>query len=145
MKTVNLGKVHPELYKQLGVLNGQVSEAAKDCGLEASLIELVKIRISQINGCAFCLRLHTRDALRNGETNDRLAVLPAWWESQYFTEKEKAALYLAEQVTQLPKTSQTMDPNVLTAEQLSAVAWISILMNAWNRIAIQSGYEVSPG
>ncbi|MGP3918477.1 carboxymuconolactone decarboxylase family protein [Nonomuraea sp. 10N515B] len=62
------------------------------------LVELVKIRTSQINGCAFCLRMHTRDALKKGESTDRLAVLPAWAETGYFSEFERAALRLAEAV-----------------------------------------------
>ncbi|MFL6097001.1 MAG: carboxymuconolactone decarboxylase family protein, partial [Blastococcus sp.] len=72
-----------------------------DAGPDPLLAELVKIRISQLNGCAFCLRMHTRDALAKGETSDRLAFFAAWWESQYFTAQEQAALAPAEQVTSL--------------------------------------------
>ncbi len=88
--------------KQLMRLNDRAEEAIEAAGLHPRLGELVKIRVSQINGCAFCIRLHTREAIAKGETSDRLAVLAAWWESQHFTAQEHAALALAEEVTRLP-------------------------------------------
>lgn len=82
----------------------------------------MKIRISQLNGCAFCLRMHTRDALAKGESTDRLAVLPAWWESQYFSDTEKAALALAEQATELGVPEQrSWDDGSLTSDPRSTV------------------------
>ncbi|WP_255409140.1 MULTISPECIES: carboxymuconolactone decarboxylase family protein [Kocuria] len=98
-----------------------------------------------MNGCAFCLRMHTRDAITLGETTDRLAVVAAWWESQYFSAQEQAALALAEEVTNIsgPPT-RTWDDDALTDEQVSAITWLVIVMNAWNRIAIRSHYPVTP-
>ena len=145
MSDVNLSKQHPAAYKQLASLNEQAETAVKEAGLDPLLAELVKIRISQINGCAFCLRMHTRDALAKGETTDRLAVVAAWWESQYFTAQERAALALAEQVTRLTvPESDAWDDGSMTAEQASAVSWLAIVMNAWNRVAITSHYPVAP-
>ena len=89
---VNISKQFAEPYKTFAALDAQVKSAVEQAGLSVLLAELVKIRVSQLNGCAFCLRMHTRDALAAGETTDRLAVLPAWWESQYFTDQEQAAL-----------------------------------------------------
>lgn len=106
-------------------------------------MELVKLRVSQINGCAFCLRMHSQEALKKGETADRLAVLAAWWESQYFSDAEKAALKLAENVNEI--NADDADYSPLTDEQISAVSWLVILMNSWNRIAIHSHYPVAPG
>jgi AhpD family alkylhydroperoxidase len=145
MSSVNLSKQHPDAYKQLGALNAQAETAVQESGLDQLLAELVKIRVSQINGCAFCLRMHTRDAISKGETSDRLAVVAAWWESQYFSARERAALALAEQVTRLsvPDT-RTWDDGSLTAEQASAVSWLAVVMNAWNRVAITSHYPVAP-
>jgi AhpD family alkylhydroperoxidase len=101
--------------------------------------------VSQLNGCAFCLRLHTRDAIAHGVSADRLAVLAAWWESQYFTEQERAALALAEEVTRLPVPERReWDDGSLTDEQVSAISWLAIVMNSWNRIAIRSHYRVAP-
>lgn len=145
MNAVNLSKQHPSLYKQLLTLSTEADAAIMDAGLDPLLGELVKIRVSQINGCAFCLRMHTRDAVAKGETTDRLAVLAAWWESQYFTEQERAALALAEQVTELPVPArQEWRDGSLTDAQASAVSWLTVVMNAWNRVAITSHYPVGP-
>ena len=145
MNTVNISKRHPDAYQAQVALDAVTSEAAKKAGLDPLLIELVKIRVSQINGCAFCLRMHTRDALALGETTDRLAVVAAWWESQYFTPAEQAAFAIAEQVTNLevPARREWQDGS-LTEEQQSAVAWLAISINTWNRIAIMSHYPVAP-
>ncbi|GAB2662258.1 carboxymuconolactone decarboxylase family protein [Prescottella soli] len=145
MSSVNLSKQHPDIYKQLMAFSAQGDAAIGEAGLDPLLGELVKIRISQINGCAFCLRLHTRDAIAKGETSDRLAVVAAWWESQYFTAQERAALALAEQVTKLSvPESRAWDDGSLTDRQASAVSWLAVVMNAWNRVAITSHYPVAP-
>jgi AhpD family alkylhydroperoxidase len=142
---VNLGKVHPTPYGQLMKLDEDVAAALETAGLSPLLVELVKVRVSQINGCAFCLRLHSRTAIAKGESPDRLAVLAAWWESQYFTDSERAALALAEQVTSLAVPERRgWDDGSLTEEQASAVAWLATVMNAWNRVAITSHYPVGP-
>lgn len=145
MGSVNLGKQHPDAYKQLIALNGEADAAVEASGLGPLVGDLVKIRISQLNGCAFCLRMHTRDALAKGETSDRVAVVAAWWESQYFTPQERAALALAEQVTRLSVPDpRTWDDGSLTDQQVSAVSWLAIVMNARNRVAITSHYPVAP-
>lgn len=126
-------------------LSKEADDAVARAGLEPKLGELVKIRISQLNGCAFCLRMHTRDAIARGETTDRLAVVAAWWESQYFTDQEQAALALAEEVTRLSVPERhEWDNGSLNDEQVSAVSWLAIVMNAWNRIAVRSHYPVAP-
>ena len=142
---VNLSKQHPSAYKSLIALNGEADEAVKQAGLDPLLGELVKIRVSQLNGCAFCLRMHTRDAVAKGETTDRLAVIAAWWESQYFTDQEQAALGLAEQVTRLSvPPREEWNNGSLNDEQISAVSWLAVVMNAWNRVAIRSHDPVAP-
>ncbi|MEJ8661061.1 carboxymuconolactone decarboxylase family protein [Streptomyces sp. MS1.AVA.4] len=75
---VNIGKQDPTSYKALIALSAAVEKSTTEAGLDPLLLELLKIRISQINGCSFCLRMHTRDALKKGENPDRLAVLPSW-------------------------------------------------------------------
>ncbi len=149
MTHVNISKTHPTVYKAMMELNTQASEAANQADLGASLIELVKIRASQINGCAFCLKMHTADALKNGETWERLAVLPAWRESQYFTLQEQAALQIAEAITCINESSTLAAENIdvathLTPEQISAITWLTVVINSWNRIAIASHYPVAP-
>ncbi len=145
MASVNLGKQHPAAYKGVIALSKETDEAVVRAGLEPALGDLVKIRVSQLNGCAFCLRMHTRDAIAKGETTDRLAVVAAWWESQYFSDQERAALALAEEVTRLSVPERLdWDNGSLSDEQVSAISWLAIAMNAWNRIAIRSHYPVAP-
>lgn len=145
MTQVNLGKQHPMMYERMREFDRTAREVLAAANVDPLLVELVKIRVSQLNGCAFCLRMHTRDAIAHGETTDRLAVLAAWWESQYFTDVERAALALAEEVTGLPMPARrAWDTGVLTDDQVSAISWLAIVMNSWNRIAIRSHYPVGP-
>ncbi|MCT9620362.1 carboxymuconolactone decarboxylase family protein [Curtobacterium sp. C2H10] len=146
MQHVNIGKHAPKNYETLMALTGQAEHDSADAGLDKKLVELVKIRASQLNGCAFCLRMHVRDAIAAGETADRLAVVAAWWESQYFSPEEQAALLIAEQITGIGDQHVTRRPEVapLSDEQVSAITWVAIVINAWNRVAITSHYPVAP-
>ncbi|RNL60873.1 carboxymuconolactone decarboxylase family protein [Nocardioides marmoriginsengisoli] len=140
-----MSKIHPGVYRQMTKLDEECAAALAAAGVAPLLVELVKIRVSQLNGCGFCLRMHSRDALALGETADRLAVLAAWWETAYFTAQERAALGLAEQMTSLAvPESRSWDDGSLSDEQTSAVAWLVTVMNAWNRVAITSHYPVLP-
>lgn len=145
MASVNLSKQHAGLYKTVVTLDSEVREALAEADIDPKLAELIKIRVSQLNGCAFCLRMHTRDALALGESTDRLAVLAAWRESQYFSDQEQAGLALAERVTAISEhDDHEWDNGQLTDQQVSAISWLAITMNAWNRIAIRSHYPVGP-
>ncbi|MDQ0867525.1 carboxymuconolactone decarboxylase family protein [Arthrobacter globiformis] len=95
----NVGSRHPELYGTITTVATISAQAALAEGLSPLLIELIKIRVSQINGCAYCLRIHTADSLAKGESLERLSVLPAWRETRYFDEQERSALALAEYLT----------------------------------------------
>lgn len=117
------------------------SQAVNDCGLEHSLTELVKIRASQLNGCAFCLHMHTNDARAHGETDERMHLLAAWHESPLFSPRERAALEWTEALTLV---SQTRAPDAAYAalqaqfsdeEQVKLTLLIGII-NTWNRIAV---------
>ncbi|WP_055695062.1 carboxymuconolactone decarboxylase family protein [Streptomyces prasinopilosus] len=137
----------PQAYQALRETAKTVRETARAAGLDRTLVELVNIRVSQINGCASCLHLHVRAALRGGETTQRLAVLPAWRDAGLFTDRERAALALAESVTVLPD-ARVQDQDYaeatahLTAEEISAVAWVALTMNAFNRVSIVSRHPV---
>ncbi|NJQ07838.1 carboxymuconolactone decarboxylase family protein [Streptomyces lonarensis] len=145
MNHVDLTSGDPAAYRRLIDLGKQADAGVAAAGLDPLLPELVKIRVSQLNGCAFCLRMHTRDALALGETTDRLAVLSAWRESQYFSDVERAALRLAEAVTSpAAPPPATAEPDPLDARQAAAVGWLAVVMNAWNRVALTSGYPVAP-
>src|SRR4051794_3070415 len=123
---VRIDKQHPQVYRAQIEVAKAVRAAAEEAGLDRALVELVNIRISQINGCAYCLHIHVRDALAGGETTQRIAVLPAWRDTTLFSSKERAALALAESVTTLPDT-RTQDQDYaeaarhLTQDELSAV------------------------
>jgi AhpD family alkylhydroperoxidase len=144
---VSIDKQQPAAYKALIALAAEVENNAAAVGLDPLLVELVRIRASQINGCAFCLRMHTGDALKKGENADRIAVLPAWEETGYFSETDRAALRLTEAITRVSDGHVSDDDynaaaTALTAEQISAVAWLVTVMNAFNRVAITSRYPV---
>ena len=119
----------------------------RQSGLEHSLLELVKTRVSQINGCAHCLDMHTKDARAAGETEQRLYVLPAWRETCFYSDRERAALAWAEAVTQL--TAQAV-PDALYEEVLlhfdeKALVDLTlaiVAINGWNRLAIPFRAEV---
>ncbi len=142
---VNLGKAAPDLYQTVVALDRLASEYAASAGIAEGFTHLLRLRASQLNQCAFCVRLHTRDALACGESSDRISVLPAWRETQYFTEKERAALALSEAVTliaerQIPESIYSGAAALLSNEDIAAVEWLGVVINAGNRIAIPSRY-----
>jgi AhpD family alkylhydroperoxidase len=143
-----LDKSDPAAWKAVGGLSTASKDAARSAGLDDQLVELVNLRISQINGCSYCLDVHTRKGIDAGLDPQRLGVLAAWREAEaLFSETERAALDLAETVTLLPgqedqQVSQMMAHHVLTDEQYSAVQWLAITMNLTNRISILSHHPV---
>ena len=144
---VNLGKAAPALYQTVAALDRQAGEYAKSAGIAEGFAHLLRLRASQLNQCAYCVRLHTRDALASGESSDRISVLPAWRETKYFNEKERAALALSEAVTliaegQVPEATYEQAAAVLSREEIAAVEWLAVVINAWNRIATPSRYPV---
>lgn len=143
-----LDKSDPAAWKAVGGLAVAAKNAAAAAGLDEQLMELVNLRISQLNGCAYCLEVHTRKGLDAGLDAQRLGLLAAWREAEtLYSETERAALDLAETVTLLPsqedqRVSQLMSHHVLTDEQYSAVQWLAITMNVTNRISILSHHPV---
>jgi AhpD family alkylhydroperoxidase len=118
----------------------------KECGLPVSLVELIKTRASQINRCGYCLDMHHKDALKTGETFQRLYLLPAWEESPCFTEEEKATLYLTDVLTQISShKAETIEhayermSDHYSKDQIANIVLAICQINAWNRIAITFG------
>jgi len=112
-----------------------------DCGLEESLMELIKIRASQINGCAYCLHMHTAAARENGETEERLYLLDAWRESPLYTDRERAALDWTEALTLVAETRAPDDVYQRLTEQFSEeeqvkLTLLIVAINGFNRLAI---------
>ncbi|MDZ5662413.1 carboxymuconolactone decarboxylase family protein [Nocardioides sp. S-58] len=143
--TTNIADLEPHLYGAAIALGLEADAAAIDAGLSTGFVELLKMRVSQLNRCAFCLRWHSRDALAKGETADRLAVLSAWRETSYFDEAERAELALVEHVAIIAeRTGEAPDTSAMTPEQVAAVAWVAIAIGTLNRIAVTSAYAVGP-
>jgi len=118
-----------------------VEKYLQNCGLDHKLIALVKTRVSQINGCAYCLHMHTQEARQLGETDTRLYLLDAWHESNLYSERERAALAWAEALTNIAASRAPDDVYATTRRQFSEkeLADLSIviaMINAWNRLAI---------
>lgn len=141
-----LSSAVPDAYKTALALSEQTQMAALDAGIDPLAVELVRIRASQINGCGFCLRMHVRDALAKGENVDRIAVLPAWRETNYFSPAERAALAIAEEITHIDVRNPGVDDDTaaVTGEQAATLRWVAVAINALNRIAISSHYAVEP-
>ncbi|HTZ88713.1 MAG TPA: carboxymuconolactone decarboxylase family protein [Alloacidobacterium sp.] len=116
-------------------------------GLEPLLYELVKIRASQMNGCAFCIDMHTKDARANGETEQRIYALSAWHEAPFFTERERAALAWTEAITNIQNGHASEDVYAqvrlqFSEEELAKLTFAITQINSWNRIAIAFRPEV---
>jgi AhpD family alkylhydroperoxidase len=122
----------------------RLHEAVATSGLESSLLELVKMRASQLNGCGFCIDMHSKDARAGGETEQRLYALSAWRETPFFTDRERAALAFTEAVTLVADTHVPDDvvseaSRQFTPEELGILLFAVIEINAWNRLAITTG------
>jgi AhpD family alkylhydroperoxidase len=116
-------------------------------GLEPSLYELVKIRASQLNGCAYCIDMHTKDARAKGETEQRIYALSAWHEGPFFTERERAALAWTEAITNIQNGHASEDVYAqarlqFSEEELVKLTFAITQINSWNRIAIAFRPEV---
>jgi AhpD family alkylhydroperoxidase len=130
-------KAAPDGYKAMSALESYVRQS----GLEHSLLELVKTRASQINGCAFCLDMHTQDARAAGETEQRLYTLSAWEETPFFTDRERAALAWTEAVTRVADTHvpDEMFERVrqhFTEKELADLTLAIVAINGWNRLSV---------
>src|SRR6202171_1451007 len=134
---LNAYQVAPDTMKALGALEAQVQGS----GLEKSLIELVKTRASQINGCAFCINMHTQDARKQGESEQRLYLLNAWRESPLYTDCARADLARIEAVTLISETHAPDELNADVRAHFNEAETVNLTMligaiNAWNRLAI---------
>lgn len=131
------------LYHQFEGIEGlrSVSTAVNESSLEASLVEITRMRVSQINGCAYCLDLHSRRAREAGESEARLYLLSAWRETNLYSRRERAALAFAEAVTLIshngvPSAVLANVEEEFTSQELPALLFAVVEINAWNRLAI---------
>lgn len=136
---VNIQATQPQAYKAMLALEGYLQTTV----LSKTHKELIKIRASQINGCAFCIDMHTKDARKLGETEQRIYLLNAWKETNLYTEEERAILALTEEVTLIHQHG-VADNTYQQAERLLGKEYVAqlimaiVTINAWNRIAIST-------
>lgn len=141
MQRFDLEKVLPDGYAAML----RFSHAVKPVSITPLQAELIKIRASQINGCAFCLQMHVEKALTLGETIPRLSLVAAWRDTSLFTKEEKAILALTEEITdirhQVSDATYEKANAVLGEEAIAEVTLINAVINAWNRLMITSGKQ----
>ena len=135
---MDLSKIAPEAYRHLRGLEEVIGRH-----VERKLLHLLKMRASQINRCAFCLAMHTEEALRDGESPQRLTLLDAWEESTLYSEKERALLAWVEEVTLIAESGASKESLAVLQQHFSEeeIAWLTLAIvqiNAWNRLAISS-------
>jgi AhpD family alkylhydroperoxidase len=141
---INYFQAAPEPIKAMQKLEHTI----RNSGLEAGLLDLVKIRASQMNGCAFCIDMHTKDARQRGETEQRIYNLNAWPEAPFYTNRERAALTWTEAITNIQQghasdeAYQAVSAHFNESELVNLTLAITTI-NAWNRIAL--GFRVVPG
>lgn len=134
---LDYSKTLPEGLRAVNALD----RYSANCGLEKSLLELVKLRASQINGCAYCVDMHSKDARSKGESEQRLYSLSVWREAPYYTERERAALALTESVTLIATQRVTDEVYAEASRHFSDEELVKLLIgisiiNIWNRFAI---------
>lgn len=134
---LNIFQAAPEGAKAMIAVEATIEKS----GLEHSLLELVRLRTSQINGCAFCIHMHVKDALKKGESDIRIHLLDGWRESPLFTDRERAALNWTEALTRITKTHAPDADYALLQSQFddNEIAWLTLLIgsiNLWNRVQI---------
>ena len=135
---MDMTKTAPEAYKQLLALEHTIASK-----VDKKLLHLIKLRASQINGCAFCIGMHTDEALRDGEKAERLLLLDAWEDSSRFDDRERAALQWVEEVTLIAdfhagkEAFDALKPH-FSEEEISWLTLAAAMINTWNRIAISS-------
>jgi AhpD family alkylhydroperoxidase len=142
-----IDKQSPKAFHALVQTSEAVRAVAAEAGLDRTVVELVNLRVSQINGCAYCLDSHTKAAVREGESAQRLGVLAAWRDTEVFTPLERAALALAEATTDptdsvAQQSAYEAARHVLTDDQISATIWVAVTINAFNRVSIMSKHPV---
>ena len=144
-----LDKAIPEAWAAAQQYSAVVAKAASERGVSVPEGELIKVRASQINGCAYCLDLHSREARAAGVPQQRLDLLPAWRETSLYNERERAVLAVAEAATSLPLSEDSAADLesaafVLGAEAFAAAEWVAATINLFNRISILSEHPVRP-
>lgn len=144
-----IDKIVPEAWQSAQEFSTAIDQVVASSELEHREAELLKVRASQLNGCAFCLDLHSREAREAGVEQQKLDLLPAWRESTIFSEREKAVLAIAEAATLLPLTEESRadlaaSRTLLGDHSFATAEWVAAAINMFNRISILSEHPVRP-
>ncbi|WP_312765105.1 carboxymuconolactone decarboxylase family protein [Epilithonimonas sp.] len=143
-KRINISKTDATAYKAMLGLEGYLAQSE----ISKTIKELIKIRASQINGCAYCLDMHTKDALKYGETAERIFLISAWHEAdRFFTEEEKVALKMTEEITFISQNGLSEETyqkarSVFSEKQIAEIIMAIVTINSWNRIALSTKLEI---
>ena len=143
-KRININTTEPHAYKAMFALEGYLAQSE----ISKTIKELIKIRASQINNCAYCLAMHTKDAIKYGESAERLFIVSAWHEAEsHFTEEERVALKMTEEITQISQhglSDETYQKalKVFSEKQIAEIIMAIVNINAWNRIAISTQLQI---
>ena len=134
---MNIGQAEPKIYKAMDAAD----RAIATFDLEPRLVDLVKLRASQINGCGYCVNTHSMDARKAGESEQRVFAISAWWETPFFTEPERAALKLTEEITRIGEKGLSEDTYQQALHHfgqtgVAQLIFTIVTINGWNRIAI---------
>ena len=136
----------PAFSRAMSHLDNAATKELDRVGIDPALRELVRIRASQLNGCAYCIDMHSKDARKGGESEQRIYALPAWREAPYYTARERAAFALTDAVTLLSETHVPRDvydeaAAQFTEPELAQLISLILTINAWNRIAVTTRLE----
>ncbi|HLV47210.1 MAG TPA: carboxymuconolactone decarboxylase family protein [Flavobacterium sp.] len=143
-KRINAKNLEPQAYKAMFGLETYLANT----DLSKTIKELIKIRVSQINSCAYCIDMHTKDALKYGETQQRIFVLSAWREAKYlYTDEEQTVLAMAEEITLIHQNGLTDETyqkatEFFTENQIAQIIMAIVTINAWNRIAVSTHLHI---
>lgn len=143
-KRVNINSATPQALKAMMGLEGFLAQVS----ISKKLKELIKIRASQINNCAYCIDMHTKDALKNGETAQRIFLVGAWREAKnFFTEEEQIVLEIAEEITLISQKGLSEETyqkalNHFSEVQIAEIIMVAVTINAWNRIAVSTHLQI---
>ncbi|OBT16982.1 alkylhydroperoxidase [Vibrio sp. UCD-FRSSP16_10] len=137
MTRVNIYKSQPGAYKAFFAVEAYL----KQCAFEPIIEELIRVRTSQLNGCSYCIHVHTKGALAHGESQERIFALPVWKESVLFSEKERSVLSLVEEMVHIYAQGITDNTyvslqNYFTDDEIGQLIVLCTMMNAWNRLGV---------
>ena len=142
------GSILPNVQRHLIALDSAAERAAVDAGIAKPFLDLIRLRVSQLNGCSYCVDSHSRDARDGGESERRVLLIAAWRHTELYTEPERAALALAEALTVLPDVRDVPDDvyqqatGAFTEQQYAALVWVITVINAWTRLGVVGHMEL---